>query len=372
MSDTTRGYLLALAGVVIFGLTLPFTRIAVAELPPVFVGLGRAIVAALIAAVMLAMTRSPRPIRRDILKLLVAGFGIVIGFPVFSAIAMQTAPASHGGVVLGILPLATAAAAMVFAGERPSARFWVWAVAGSAAVVTFALLNAGATEVYTADLWLLAAIVAAAIGYAISGDMTKRLGGWQVISWCLIVMLPVIIVPVMFTLPHVNWGASAWAWALVCLCRGVFAIPRLLFLEQRHGTGGRGQGRTNAVVPDLRDAGWLMGTFGRATDSGDLGLCTHRHVLRVDGTAGLIGLHWSLCFPPARPCGRLLTRWRFCWTQNLALPQGGGGVVRWGRRMPQMLLTFVIAGLDPGISCKRHLEITGSRSCDRPGDDSCG
>jgi hypothetical protein len=83
MTDTTRGYLLALAGVIIFGLTLPFTRIAVAELPPVFVGLGRAIVAALIAAVMLAMTRSPRPIRRDILKLLVAGFGIVTGVFVF-------------------------------------------------------------------------------------------------------------------------------------------------------------------------------------------------------------------------------------------------------------------------------------------------
>jgi len=211
MSDTTRGLLLALAGVVIFGLTLPFTRIAVAELPPVFVGLGRAVVAAIIAALMLAMTRSPRPIRRDLLKLLVAGFGIVIGFPVFSAIAMQSAPASHGGVVLGILPLATAAAAIVFAGERPSRRFWLWAMAGSAAVVAFAVLNAGATEVYTADLWLLAAIVAAAIGYAISGDMTRRLGGWQVISWCLIVMLPVIILPVMITLPEVNWNASGWA-----------------------------------------------------------------------------------------------------------------------------------------------------------------
>lgn len=208
MSNTTRGLLLAFAGVVVFGLTLPFTRIAVAELPPVFVGLGRAVATAIIAALMLAMTRSPRPIRRDVLKLLVAGFGIVIGFPVFSAIAMQTAPASHGGVVLGILPLATAVAAMAFAGERPSRKFWLWAVAGSAAVVAFALLNAGATEVYTAHLWLLAAIVAAAIGYAISGDMTKRLGGWQVISWCLIVMLPVIILPVMLTLPQVNWGAS--------------------------------------------------------------------------------------------------------------------------------------------------------------------
>lgn len=212
MTNTSKGYLLAFAGVVIFGLTLPFTRMAVAELPPVFVGLGRALVAAVIAGIMLAVTRSPRPVRRDILKLLVAGFGIVIGFPLFSAIAMQTAPASHGAVVLGILPLATAAAAIVFADERPSARFWGWAVAGSMAVVVFALLNAGGGELYGADAWLLAAIVAAAVGYAISGDLTKRLGGWQVISWCLLVMVPVIAIPVMFTLPQVNWSASASAW----------------------------------------------------------------------------------------------------------------------------------------------------------------
>ena len=212
MTNATKGYLLAFAGVVIFGLTLPFTRIAVAELPPVFVGLGRALVAAVIAGIMLAVTKSPRPIRRDLVKLLVAGFGIVIGFPLFSAIAMQTAPASHGGVVLGILPLATAAAAIVFAGERPSMKFWAWAVAGSVAVVVFALKNSGGGGFYGADLWLLASIFAASIGYAISGDLTRRLGGWQVISWCLLVMVPIIALPVMFTLPEVNWNASAAAW----------------------------------------------------------------------------------------------------------------------------------------------------------------
>ena len=212
MSNSTKGYLLAFAGVVIFGLTLPFTRIAVAELPPVFVGLGRAIVAAVIAGIMLSVTRSPRPVRRDIMKLLLAGFGIVIGFPLFSAIAMQTAPASHGGVVLGILPLATAAAAIAFAGENPSMKFWSWAVSGSVVVVVFALLNTGGGEFYGADLWLLASIVAASIGYAISGDLARRLGGWQVISWCLLVMVPIIIVPVLFSLPDVNWNASTSAW----------------------------------------------------------------------------------------------------------------------------------------------------------------
>ncbi|MGB7181934.1 MAG: DMT family transporter [Burkholderiaceae bacterium] len=215
MTKQQKGYLLAFAGVVIFGLTLPFTRIAVAELPAVFVGLGRALVAAMLAGVMLTVTRSPRPQRADIFKLLLAGFGIVIGFPLFSAIAMESAPASHGAVVLGILPLGTAAAAIVFAGEKPSLKFWAWAMAGSIAVVIFALLNGGGGgdgSLYGADLWLLASIVAAAIGYAISGDLTRRLGGWQVISWCLLITAPVIAMPVAWSLPDVNLNASASAW----------------------------------------------------------------------------------------------------------------------------------------------------------------
>jgi hypothetical protein len=148
--------------------------------------------------------------------------------------------------------------------------------------LVFALLNAGGTEIYTADLWLLAAIVAAAVGYAISGDMTKRLGGWQVISWCLIVMLPVIIVPVMFTLPQVNWGASAWAWARLPMSR-----CSLNSWASSSGTTAWHwpvlPGRANATVPDIRHAGRFVGAAGRADDSGDVGLCTHRHVLRVDG-----------------------------------------------------------------------------------------
>ena len=125
---------------------------------------------------------------------------------------MRATRFSHGGVVLGILPLATAAAAIAFAGENPSLKFWAWAVAGSVAVVAFAVLNAGGSEFYGADLWLLGSIIAAAVGYAISGDLTRRLGGWQVISWCLLVMVPIIIVPVALTLPEVNWQASTSAW----------------------------------------------------------------------------------------------------------------------------------------------------------------
>ena len=211
MSDTARGYLLGLAAVVIFGLTLPATRIAVAELPATFVGLGRALVAAIIAAVFLKLGQAPRPTRTQLGRLAIASAGIIFGFPLFSAIAMKTAPASHGGVVLGILPLATALAGVIFARERPSLGFWLCGLAGTASVVVFSLLDGGA-EVYAADFLLLLAIVSAAVGYAISGDLSRTLGGWQVISWALVISVPALLVPVLWVLPDVNWSASLRAW----------------------------------------------------------------------------------------------------------------------------------------------------------------
>ncbi len=212
MSDTAKGYLLGLAAVIIFGLTLPATRIAVADLPATFVGLGRAIVAAGIAAVFLKLGHAPKPNRAQLGKLAAASAGIIFGFPLLSAIAMKTAPASHGGVVLGILPLATALAGVVFAKERPSAGFWLCGLAGSAAVVIYSLLD-GNAEIFSADILLLLAVMSAAIGYAISGDLSRTLGGWQVISWALVISLPALLGPVLWVMPDIDWAAGWRAWA---------------------------------------------------------------------------------------------------------------------------------------------------------------
>lgn len=212
LSDTAKGYLLGLTAVIIFGLTLPTTRIAVAELPATFVGLGRALVAAAIAAVFLKLGNAPRPTRAQIGKLALASAGIIFGFPLLSAIAMKTAPAAHGGVVLGILPLATALAGVVFAGERPSRGFWICGLIGSTAVVVFSLLDGGA-EIYGADVLLVLAVISAAVGYAISGDLSRTLGGWQVISWALVISVPALLIPVIWILPEVDWSASTPAWA---------------------------------------------------------------------------------------------------------------------------------------------------------------
>lgn len=129
-NQTLQGYLLGLLGVAIFALTLPLTRIAVAEMNPVFLSIGRTVAAAAVAAPLLLLTRQRWPSARDLRTLAIIAAGIVFGFPVLSAIAMQTVPASHGGVVLGALPLATAIMSVAFAGERPSPAFWGWALAG--------------------------------------------------------------------------------------------------------------------------------------------------------------------------------------------------------------------------------------------------
>ena len=188
MTDETKGMLYGTLGVVAFGLTLPFTRMVVPYLDPIFIGTGRAVVSALVAAVILLVLKQKIPTKAQIYKLSIVSLGVVAGFPVLSSWAMQHVPASHGGVVLGILPLATAIFGAWVAKERPSMAFWLVSALGSALVVTYVLIQgAGALEM--ADLALLGAIISAAIGYAVGGQLSKSLGGWQVICWALILSL---------------------------------------------------------------------------------------------------------------------------------------------------------------------------------------
>lgn len=203
--------LYGLLGITAFGLTLPVTRFVTPVLDPVFIGLGRAVLAALAAGVLLLATGQRLPGRRQLGRLVVVGLGVVIGFPVLSAWAMQTAPASHGGVVLGILPLATAIASVFVSSDRPSTGFWVFGVLGSALVVAYALIE-GVGRIQVADLALLGAVISAAIGYAVGGDLARHMGGWQVISWALVLMLPVIVGPALWRMPGELQAIPAPVW----------------------------------------------------------------------------------------------------------------------------------------------------------------
>ncbi len=198
--DENLGYLYGLVAVAAFAVTLPATRAAVRALDPVFVGLGRAIGAALLGAVFLLATRARLPTRSEAKGLVIVAAGVVVGFPLFTALAMRWVDASHGGVVLGLLPLATAAAGVLLSGERPSARFWVLALAGTALVAGYSLTRAGGS-LHLADLALFAAIASAGIGYAEGARLSRTLGGLQVISWALLLSVPFLIVPVVLSAP---------------------------------------------------------------------------------------------------------------------------------------------------------------------------
>ena len=135
MTSESKGMLLGLIAVILFALTLPATRFVVDYLNPIFIGLGRAALAAVIAAVLLLVSKQPLPTKSQYLKLAIIACGVVVGFPVLSAFAMQTVPASHGGVVLGILPLATACASVFISNEKPSFGLSISAIFGSALVI---------------------------------------------------------------------------------------------------------------------------------------------------------------------------------------------------------------------------------------------
>lgn len=192
LSNETAGFLLGFIGVVIFGATLPMTRLAVAVFDPWFVTMGRAAGAGILAIFALALLRPPLPTRRQWPPLIAAALGLTVGFPGFMAIAMQSVHASHAGVVLGILPMATALAALLVGGERPSSLFWFWSLVGAAIVVVFSLRQGGGA-LAAGDLWLVAAGACAALGYAFSGGLARVMPGWAVISWALVIAMPASI-----------------------------------------------------------------------------------------------------------------------------------------------------------------------------------
>lgn len=227
-SVEVRGLFYGLLAVSAFSLTLPATRVAVAALDPVFVGLGRSLAAALIALLVLVLARPRLPTRNQWRGLAMVAAGVIVGFPLLSAWAMQRVPAAHGAILLGILPLATAAAGALRAGERPSSGFWIAAVMGSILVVGFALLS-GAGKPTPADLALLGAVFAAAFGYAEGGRLAQTLGGWQVICWALVLAAPFLAIPVLVASPAQSAMMSipidAWiAFAYVTLVSQLFGF----------------------------------------------------------------------------------------------------------------------------------------------------
>ncbi len=212
MERTTAGWGSGLLGVVIFSGSLPATRIAVAELTPLFVTSGRAVIAALLGAAFLLGLRQDLPGRGDLLPLAIVAIGVVVGFPLLTGFALQHITAAHSVVFVGLLPLSTAIFGVLRGGERPRRVFWIFSSIGAATVAGFALCQGGGGSM-AGDLLMVAAILLCGLGYAEGAALSRRLGCWQVISWALLIALPVMAVIALATMPASFAGIGWRAWA---------------------------------------------------------------------------------------------------------------------------------------------------------------
>lgn len=217
-ANINKGLWLGLLGIVIFAVTLPMTRLAVGtpdapQMSGVFIAMGRAVVAAALSAAFLLATRAPLPQRRDWLPLALTAGGVVFGFPLFTSVAMRYVEAVHASVIVGVLPLATAAVGALLHRQRPSAGFWLCATLGSALVVLFAMLRSGSTSglsIHFADLLLLAAMLCAAVGYGYGARLSQHMRAEHVICWALVLSLPLTLPLTLLSWPTAPVRASAW------------------------------------------------------------------------------------------------------------------------------------------------------------------
>lgn len=212
MKSSMEGWGSGLVGVIIFSGSLPATRVAVSDFSPLFLTSARAVIAGLLGAALLFALRQPKPSRDALFSLTIVALGVVVGFPMLTAVALQYITSAHSIVFIGLLPLATAIFGVLRGGERPKPLFWLFSGIGSATVVGFAL-NSGAEVSLVGDLLMVAAVVVCGLGYAEGAKLSRTLGGWQVISWALILSLPLMAIIALVSLPQTWAGIDGGAWA---------------------------------------------------------------------------------------------------------------------------------------------------------------
>jgi drug/metabolite transporter (DMT)-like permease len=245
MNKDNEALLWGLAGVTIFAATLPMTKLAVGtpdapQLSPWFVTFGRAAVAGVLSAFYLLWQRTQGrlnvPQRREYGTLAITAFGVIIGFPLFLALALRVVPSTHGAVVTALLPLSTAVVGALWYRQRPSAGFWVCAVLGSGLVLAFMIYRAGGFYLGAANIYLIIAMTTGALGYIGGAKLTPRLGSEQVICWVLVCSLPITLPVALLHAPgepsamaFKSWMGFAYA-ALFSMWIGFFAWYRALAL----------------------------------------------------------------------------------------------------------------------------------------------
>jgi drug/metabolite transporter (DMT)-like permease len=261
MKTSMAGWGSGLLGVVIFSGSLPATRVAVAGFSPLFLTSARAVIAALLGLALLVMLRQRRPAGADIASLAVVALGVVVGFPLLTALAVQHITSAHSIVFVGLLPLCTAAFGVLRGGERPNPAFWLFSVVGAALVSGFALTQSDSASL-AGDLLMIGAIVLCGLGYAEGAALSRRLGGWQVICWALLLSLPVMAALALATLPDQWSGIGRAQWLGLAYVSVFSMLVGFVFWYRGLALGGiAGVGQLQLLQPffGLALAGLLLG-----------------------------------------------------------------------------------------------------------------
>ena len=217
MNPQVLAWCSGLVGVIIFSGSLPATRIAVMDMNPWFLTGSRAVIAGVIAVILLKYLKVNRPDRQDSIGLVYVTLGVVIGFPLFTALALQYINASYSIVFVGLLPLSTAIFAVIRGGEKPKAIFWVFSLLGSTLVLLYIFLQATPNSEHHSShllgiLFMFVAIILCGLGYAEGAKLSRKIGGWQVICWALAIALPIMFIIMILsysaeTLNHLSFSA---------------------------------------------------------------------------------------------------------------------------------------------------------------------
>jgi drug/metabolite transporter (DMT)-like permease len=259
----SRGLAWGALGVVAFSLTVPMTKVAVETMSPLLVGAGRAVIAAALAAAALTVTRQRRPVGRQWVRLAVVAGGVVAGFPLLTSYALTSVPASHGAMIIAVLPAATAVAAALRGHERPPIRFWAFAALGALAAAGFATTGSGELGgLRWADVLLLAAVVAAAAGYAEGGLLARELGAWQTISWALVLCAPVMAVLTGVAAAQQTPSGSAVHWAAFGYLSAVSAFLGFFAWYRGLAIGPMAQVSQVQLVQPVLTIAWAVALLG--------------------------------------------------------------------------------------------------------------
>lgn len=260
MKVLKNGWINGLIGVVIFAGSLPATRVAIADFTPIFLTSARATIAGVFGLALLLLFRQPHPQKKEIPSLVVTAIGVVIGFPLLTAFALQSVTSAHSIVFLGLLPICTAIFAVIRGGERPKPYFWLFALAGASFVAGYAATGDMGVS-WKGDVLMLIAIILCGLGYAEGAKLSRNLGGWQVISWSLVLSLPPMLFLTLFTMPASFHAISTSAWIALGYVSFFSMLLGFVFWYRGLAQGGiAAVGQLQLFQPfiGLALAGWLL------------------------------------------------------------------------------------------------------------------